>query len=426
MRRRLTAVLALAALPLAVAFCKPAAEDDASEGAAAASADAGDLLARADDDVVAYAELCKQELGITQPLPAMNCLDGEEVPITVNGQPLDETNYEAVKNGGGCDKPQWLQSACHNYDHIQRVNVGSPDVEAVLNCRQKYYTTHLNKAQRRAAYEAAPPEKKEEMYRLLYEFDDLGYILRNKRSGKTCFFTIFGRHYFGGYLPPPDMKELPSEETVYAQLPEPKPPTGFPKNEWHRDPKTAYLSPTSTSGGGCVGCHDLGGWKHSPFIDQVDVVPSNRSRQTPYLLVGNVFQQAFRSRSLLQVTTDPINGEGQRCTTCHALTAGGNNCSTFIDWSTGHYTGALSDAGQSWPDKAWMPMDHGVGSAEAFQTQYGKHIDRMKCCCQKPNARGCKTRAFGPTVAEMGMDGGTASLPEWRNAPADATESCLE
>ena len=44
-------------------------------------------------DVVAYAEFCKRELGIEVPLPDMNCLDGVEIPVTINGQPIRDKDF---------------------------------------------------------------------------------------------------------------------------------------------------------------------------------------------------------------------------------------------------------------------------------------------------------------------------------------------
>src|SRR5687767_2179628 len=144
--RRLQIIVAIVVFPAALAYCKQSetTDDEPASSEAAQTSDAGPgeedatVLANADEDVVAYAELCKRELGITQPLPAMSCLAGTEIPITVDGRPLDATNYSHLSETG-CDAPQWLGQSCHNYDHIQKIDVGNPDVEAVLNCRQKYF-----------------------------------------------------------------------------------------------------------------------------------------------------------------------------------------------------------------------------------------------------------------------------------------------
>jgi hypothetical protein len=204
-----------------------------------------------------------------------------------------------------------------------------------------------------------------------------------------------------------------------------KPPGDYPEDGWYRDARATYLTPRATAGGNCVGCHDIGAFKHSPFIDQLDIVPTNKSKTMPYLPVGSVFKEAFRSRQFVDVTTDPIEGSNQRCTTCHRMTAGGNSCSQFLDAATGHDPAPRSELGRTFPNAAWMPLDHGLTSAGAYNETFGKHIERMKCCCAKPNAKGCKTRPFGPTLEEIGAPAQGRMLPDFKAADPSATESCL-
>lgn len=419
--RNIWLVPAVLLLPCVLAFCKESDGEGVETSFAAQTSDAAAPAAPdpADEDVVAYAELCKRELGITQPLPAMSCLAGTEVPITIDGQPVTQANYASLSDKG-CDNPQWLTQSCHNYDFVQRIDVGNPDVEAILNCRQKYFTNAQDKTARASAVADAPADEKVDKYKLLAEFNDLGFILRNKKTGKSCFFTIFGNSYNGAWLPGPDATTLPPKATVAAAL-QTAPPEGYPEASWYRDARATYFTPRATSGGGCVRCHDLGAFKHSPFIDQVDIVPTTRSKTTPYLLVGNVFQQAFRDNQMTDVTTEPVDGASQKCTQCHRLAAGGASCSTFVDWATGHDPSPHTDSSKRYPAAAWMPLDHEESSAESYDAAFGKHIARMKCCCAKPNARGCKTRTYGPTSADVG---GTA-LPEWRAADPAAADSCL-
>ncbi|MGH9322416.1 MAG: hypothetical protein ACRD3V_21335, partial [Vicinamibacteria bacterium] len=149
-----------------------------------------DAIGRPDEDIVAYAELCKEELGIEEPLPDMSCVAGTEVPITINGQPVDEKSFHALATGrGGCDRPQWLDGECWTYDLIQRIEIAE-DIEAVLNCRQKLFTSPLSTDERIRDYEEAvarnaPSDERLRLWRLVFEFDDLGLILRNERSGKA-------------------------------------------------------------------------------------------------------------------------------------------------------------------------------------------------------------------------------------------------
>lgn len=372
--------------------------------------DGDDIMdANPDTSVVAYAELCKQELGITQPLPALSCLKGSEIPITVDGVRLTKETWPTFQKR--CDAPHWLggEEGCFPYDHIQRVDVGNPDVVAILNCRQKYFTNGLNNALNQderaglVATAAADAERKK-FYDFYATFNDLGYILKNVKTGKTCFFTYFGGTYFGGHLAPPDQATMPDAETLYASLAEPKPPRDlFPESYWHVRAENRWLKPQATVDGNCVSCHDLGGFKHSPFIRQAEIVPSNK--RTPYLLVGNVFQQKAREDKLMDVTTAPIDGEAQVCTSCHRMAAGGATCDQYIDWSTGKFStkvwNLMSETARAQPARQWMPDGHDTVSFADYSTAYKKHIDAIKCCCANPKAIGCKSKRYGPTAAEV-------------------------
>src|SRR3990172_4077139 len=190
-----------------------------------------DPAARVEEDVVAYAELRKQELGIEGPLPDMSCLAGVEVPITINGQDVNQRDFRALAEGrGGCDRAQWLDGKCWTYDFVQRIEIGD-DVEAVLNCRQKRFPSILSSEERTREYAEAvernaPSDERLRLWRLVFEFDDLGLILRNRRSGKTCYFTFFGKldfkkpdrsySFYGAWIPAPDQGALASRDEISA------------------------------------------------------------------------------------------------------------------------------------------------------------------------------------------------------------------
>jgi hypothetical protein len=186
-------------------------------------------------------------------------------------------------------------------------------------------------------------------------------------------------------------------------------------------PTKLYLKPKTAAEKGCVTCHDAGAWQHSPFIDQVHLVPSNGG--LPHLPVGRAFQQSFRGAELLDVTTEPVGGEPQKCTSCHRMTSGGFTCNQFIDWSTGQYPYALSESSKRFPQAAWMPLNHGL-DANAYESAFGAHIERMKCCCQNPMSKGCLTRPLGPTLDDLGDIPPGQSLPDFQPAPADGKASC--
>jgi hypothetical protein len=411
-----------------------------------------DPAARVEEDVVAYAELCKRELGIEEPLPDLNCLAGVEVPITVNGQEVSERDFRALaEGGGGCDRAQWLDGKCWTYDLVQRVSIGD-DVEAVLNCRQKLFTSVLSSEERIREYENAlernaPPDEILRLWRLIFEFDDLGLILRNRRSGKTCYFTFFGKldfedparsySYYGGWIPAPDQETLASRDEIYRRLPEPKPPEGYAERMWYRGPRGAlggrnnmFFTPKATAAGQCVSCHDHGAFKHSPFIDQafvdgVRVVPSN-DRDVAYLPVGRPFQDTFREARIVEIDTAPVGGEAQTCTACHRLTTGGEGAIKRRDWATGEDVPQPSYLARRLPLQAWMPLEHGIASPEDYHRDLGPMIAAIRCCEKTPNAVGCRFRPIGPTEADVALDArGLLSDASWVRGSDATVPACV-
>ncbi len=411
-----------------------------------------DPAARVEEDVVAYAALCKEELGIEEPLPDMSCLAGVEVPITINGQEVNEGDFLALAAGrGGCDRAQWLDGKCWTYDFVQRVEI-EEDVEAVLNCRQKLFTSVLSPEERireynQAVEKSASQEERLRLWRLIFEFDDLGLILRNRRSGKTCFFTFFGKldfenpersySFYGGWIPAPDRETVASRDEIYRRLPEPKPPEGYPETMWNRGPRGApgrrtnmFFTPKATAAGQCVSCHAHGAFKHSPFIDQVfvdgvRVVPAN-DRDLPYLPVGLPFQDTFRQARILEIDTEPLSGEVQACTACHRLTTGGEGAVKRMDWATGNEIPQPSYDARRFPLQAWMPLEHGIESSEEYHRDLGPMIEAIRCCEKTPNAVGCRFRSIGPTEAEVKLDSRGFLTPDsWMSGSDASLPACV-
>src|SRR5258708_2341018 len=104
--RRIPVLFLVVSLPALLAYCKEMDPADTAKAESASTDDAGAdargalPIPHTDDDVVAYAELCKRELGITGPLPAMSCLAGTEVPITIDGQSINAQNYASLADKG--------------------------------------------------------------------------------------------------------------------------------------------------------------------------------------------------------------------------------------------------------------------------------------------------------------------------------------
>ena len=359
-------------------------------------------------DVYQYVKECKAELGITRDLPILSCLDGKQVPVYVNKQEIKADNWGLLSNSKKCDNPHWLggDQGCWTYSHLQVLNLDDKNI-MILNCRQKgnqleknwfrQTKTNLgmNQAQRKAHFENAPSAEKKELYYLYNTFNDIGIILRNTVTGKSCYVTQYGDAVLG-FLPPLDAP-LPSKDQFLNSFnsEQAKPPKDFPQELWYRDANKAFKSPEFTASAGCVGCHNPHGVKYSPYINSKNGLPDIRvMAKLPFLAVGEPFKNYFYSHNILQVTTEPIDGVNQLCTQCHNMTTSGT-CGYLIDSATNHPNTALSVWMTTSSRNSWMPPMP-VDSA-----LFKKHVAAMKCCCENPHAQGCKTRKFGPTLADL-------------------------
>ena len=114
----------------------------------------------------------------------------------------------------------------------------------------------------------------------------------------------------------------------------------------------------------------------------------------PFLPVGAPFKDYFYSRDILQVTTEPIDGVEQLCTQCHTMTTSGT-CGNSISFATNHPDPALSAWMTTSSRNNWMPPT----SVDA--ALFKKHVAALQCCCQYPYSLGCRSRKFGPTVADL-------------------------
>ncbi len=388
--------------------------------------------ARVEEDIVAYAELCKQELGIVEPLPDMSCLAGVEVPITVNGQKVTEREFRALAEGrGGCDRSQWLDGKCWTYDFLQRVDVGE-DVEAVLNCRQKLFTSILTPEERVREYERAVEsnaslEERLRLYRLIFEFDDLGLILRNKRSGKTCFFTFFGKldferpdrsyAYYGGWIPAPDRKVVATKEEIYDRLPEPKPPEGYPERMWNRGPRGA-------PGG-------LNNMFFTPEGDRrgtVRELPRSRSVQAQSVHRSGVRgrragRAVERSRRALSARREAFSGfvpegagDGDRYRARRWRGAGVHRVPPPHDRRRGRVKRQDWAVGEEVPQPSYVARRFPSSGLDAVRARHrfrgrlssglGPMIEALRCCEKNPKAVGCRSRSIGPTEADVKLDSG--------------------
>lgn len=359
-------------------------------------------------DIYQYVEECKAELGISRALPQLSCLDGEQVPIYVDREEIQEDNWEELSTAKKCDNPHWLggDMGCWTYSHLQVLNLDDDNI-MVLNCRQKgnqlkknwFRKTSdnlgMNQQQRKEHFEVAVGAEKIDRYYLYNTFNDIGIILRNTKTGKSCYITQYGEAVVG-FLPPLD-EPLP-EKTEFLKRFNPeqaRPPKDFPQQLWYRNANQAFRSPAFTASAGCIDCHNAHGVKYSPYINSKHGLPSIYAMaQLPFLPVGEAFINHYREARYRQVSTDPIDGKQQLCTQCHNITTQGT-CGPNMEQATGHPDPTLS----AWltPDAktSWMPPMH-MRSAVIK-----KHIAALKCCCQTPDAKGCRTREFGPTENDL-------------------------
>jgi hypothetical protein len=362
-----------------------------------------------DYDVYQYVNECKQELGIKADLPLLSCLDGTQVPIYVDAQEIDQDNWDLLlSDTKKCDNPHWLggDMGCWTYSHLQVLTLDADNI-LVLNCRQKgnqleknwFRKTKanlgMNQLQRKQQFENAPSAEKDEFYYLYNTFNDIGVILRNNKTGKSCYLTQYGEAVVG-FLPPLD-KPLPAQEDYLNRFnpDQVRPPESFPQHLWYRDANEAFRSPEFTASAGCINCHNAHGVKYSPYINSSHGLPDIYSMaKLPFLPVGEPFIKHYINSQFLQVSTDPIDGAEQLCTQCHNMTTSGT-CGYSIDIATGHPTNTLNTWLTASTQNSWMPP------IDVKLSLIKKHVAAMKCCCENPHAKGCRTRQFGPTLKDL-------------------------
>lgn len=366
-------------------------------------------------DVYRYVQECKTELGITRPLPLLSCLDGEQVPIFVDHEEIKQDNWSLLNQGKKCDNPHWLggDMGCWTYSHLQVQHLDADNI-LVLNCRQKgnqlnknwFRKTQanlgMNQQQRKEQFKQAPYTEQNEAYFLYNTFNDIGLILRNTKSGKSCYLTQYGEAVVG-FLPPLDAPLPDKQQFLNTFKPEQaKSPLNFPEELWYRDANHAFKSPQFTAAAGCVACHNAHGVKYSPYINSKQGLPSIYDMaKLPFLPVGAPFIDFFNAKNILQVTTAPIDGEPQLCTQCHNMTTSGT-CGYSIDIATNHPNTTLNAWLTNGYRNSWMPP------ITVEPTLVKKHVAAMKCCCAQPTSKGCSYRKFGPTRADLpaGFDEG--------------------
>ena len=349
----LAAMVAFAAVILTIAASAPFLLAD--------SPDAGSIEAYDDDyDIHAYGRECAE---LIAEMPPFNCLDGELVPITVDGK-----TPEKYTRHMRCDRPAYLpypektDGQCTPYTRIRAAR--DDDIQMVLYCRRMYIRP------------ADDPR-----------FDSIEAIMHNVKTGSTCFFISknFGEDPEGddGRRVPP-----PTEET---------PPEGFVSA------KELWAAPKQVVDHGCIFCHDSDPWMHTPWIDQTAQVPAD-----PWgfhsVDVGGPFVEWPKPNS--------ISTRGNSCTGCHRI-GSLNTCQAQFVGDFGEQPakmlqsigqaphglfGAPKGTAYDNPDPvytAWGTEPHGwmgirlpdVNSS--LWTEYDAKIKDLQRCCADHSTPGC-------------------------------------
>jgi len=402
---------------LALSLCLMACKDDLNFGAkkksdfkvASSDSPPAEAPMKQFSSTFDYAMYCKSELGLPpEPMKPWNCLDGLEIPITVNGKPLNADNYPKLSSGSvGCDNASWLipEESCMNYAFVAERNL-TPDVKGVIICRNRKYTSPANKIVRR---QSVNTEKSVASLIDYYQIDTVGLIWTHMKTGKTCFFDYRGN--YGGYIPSPDDTRKPT----FADLPEPK----FEKDDkgnlftetiWF-NPSNGWRTPQFVADTDlCIRCHDSGPFLSSPWLAQV-YSPPRPDKSIPYVIVGGLFTDSQQFLPPTSISTTKVLSpsgklEDQICTRCHRI---GKHftCNELVPFSIGVLSPQAFPVQNPPLPPIWMPpIGKGVHiDRPNFDNLYAHHMRHLLCCCQNPSAINCISHDVSKDPLGAGIPG---------------------
>ncbi|WP_144212529.1 hypothetical protein [Shewanella donghaensis] len=293
-------------------------------------------------------------------VPAFDCNDGIDVPITVSGVVPQYAEYSANMN---CDRPALLPygdntfGQCTPFSKVLDLSQGSTQISAF--CRRE----HLRPAD-------SP------------FYDEVDVILHSTTSGDTCWFhaedsTQTGQGFDASRVPPPD---------------EVTPPPG------HVAAVTFWWKPTDTVSKNCGSCHDADPFMYSPYIGQVwQHVPVD-----PF----GPYNNAIGDFSQWPVSSS-IEIEGNTCTTCHRI-ANLGSCKIYDSAKNLYLPGNVQMAAgmalpvkngdnltNEYPLSTWMPVNN-FHSQAFWQQVYAPSVMALLSCCDNPQQQQCQfTRLQG-------------------------------
>jgi hypothetical protein len=332
---------------------------------------AGDnLQARQDENPAEYTIRdhgleCAREIG---PLPAFSCLDGELIPVTLNGTPI--TNHQPHQE---CDRPPLLglggsDGQCTPYSRIGRLpginalGQEDPNIQWAFICRR--YSIR--------------PAADDPM------FEDVAIVGHNRATGATCFFQTLTDGIRATRVPPP------------AEAPEATPAGEIKAADF-------WLSPQQTANINCHHCHDSDPFIHTPHVDQVRIQVNGQS--VPIVPPGPNLRANPPEMSRYHFVGEPFRGWpapvrlrplGNSCTSCHNIGSRAT-CERFTEAATGRTApNYISTYGWSWPRSHWMPPDvEATGMSQAdWQADFGASVQKIVDCCQNITDASCRRRPF--------------------------------
>lgn len=316
----------------------------------------------AEYDIIQYGKECAK---LIAEAPPFNCLDGEIVPITVDGKEPAEYTHQMT-----CDRPAYLpypeksDGQCTPYSRVRSVR--DDNIQMILFCRRMYIR---------------PKDDP--------NFDSMEIIMHNVVTGSTCFFISKN---FGGKPEGDDGRRVPppSEET---------PPPG------NISAKELWGTPEEIAEHKCIMCHDSDPWMRTPWIGQTEQLPAD-----PWgyhsVDAGGPFKDWPKPMS--------ITTRGNTCTGCHRI-GSLNTCGTQIVGTFGKQPakmlqsigraphgriGTPADAplepgpnvvdqwGETYPHNYWMPVGNDL-SKEQWDVIYDHDVAELERCCADHDAPGC-------------------------------------
>lgn len=309
-----------------------------------------------------YGRQCAEQ--VTE-IPAFNCMAGEEVPITIDGQPVPPGSAPPA-----CDRPSLLP----------QTNAQGQPAQCVTGTRA------LVLRDDKTAQVSAICRKKEARPAASPLFDEINVISHNLKNGKTCWFTAKAK---GGQ--PIDGRWVPSPSTRTRQAP-PRSPDGVAALPAER----VWLTPHQlvTQEPACIGCHDSGPFMYSPYLAQTTMLPGDPFGSYQPKAIGADFKKAWARLDAFGITT-----RGNTCTACHRM-GNMNSCKVAMDQSTGRgqQTGG-DDWSKKFPQSHWMSPGN-LHSQAQWNEQFADSLKKLAACCEDPKGAGCQIVDYGPKAAK--------------------------